>query len=544
MTEHNSTSKNWLKNSGFEIGQGNTLSNWSVLKANESFKTFWDSSVSYEGNFSIRVFNADESARGMGGWSQSIIEIPTNREFILSCYIKTNNVKECAGIFLKCLDKEGKQIEIIRTVPWSRFQGTHDWTLIETSFVPPQGTAAIEVQAGLWGAGQVWFDLLQLLEGKQVVEQPLPSQMNAPGIAYAEGNYILSASQRIKFCTMTFPLPIAYNMQAPISFEFQTEPEGRIYQWHVKTCGIHNWMAEIIFHAIEAGETLKFSWNSYVLLGDKESCSIPDKIEIGSKELPDETKQWLTPTVSVQSNHPEIRNKAQELRQSSNNLLELVQKVVQFTWALQVKDFKTVDALEALHKGGGCTSRANLAAALLRANQIPARLLATYPTWSAPLQTHYIVEAYASKYGWFWIEPMLGKIFMKPYTNIVVSVIEPADEQASFAPGWGMRGVPRGSVTQISDMDTVKFKGNVEGVPGCDHLARPARLFQTDENCLQAMVSKTQKMWHLFLGKLKTGEISEEVLKAQRMASKSRNPSEYLTWIQQLEGTLTKRDTS
>ena len=99
-------------------------------------------------------------------------------------------------------------------------------------------------------------------------------------------------------------------------------------------------------------------------------------------------------------------------------------------------------------------------------------------------------------------------------------------------------------MTQISDMDTVKFKGNVEGVPGCDHLARPARLFQTDENCLQAMVSKTQKMWHLFLGKLKTGEISEEVLKAQRMASKSRNPSEYLTWIQQLEGTLTKRDTS
>jgi hypothetical protein len=55
---------------------------------------------------------------------------------------------------------------------------------------------------------------------------------------------------------------------------------------------------------------------------------------------------------------------------------------------------KDLTAVEALEGRGSCTSCAKLVAALLRACNIPARVVAGYPSWTGPLQAHYIVEAY------------------------------------------------------------------------------------------------------------------------------------------------------
>ena len=80
-----------------------------------------------------------------------------------------------------------------------------------------------------------------------------------------------------------------------------------------------------------------------------------------------------------------------------------------------------VDALtatEALTKRGSCTSCANLGAALLRAQGIPARIVAGYPTWCGALQTHYVVEYWLPQGGWRLLESR----------NSMTSVIRPRVE--------------------------------------------------------------------------------------------------------------------
>jgi transglutaminase-like putative cysteine protease len=87
------------------------------------------------------------------------------------------------------------------------------------------------------------------------------------------------------------------------------------------------------------------------------------------------------------------------------------------------------DAVQALDHMGSCVSSANLAAALLRANGIPARVLGGYPSWaSGPMQCHFIVEAFVPGYGWFPLEPTQGRAPVRPSDQVQVSIVPPEYE--------------------------------------------------------------------------------------------------------------------
>jgi hypothetical protein len=95
-------------------------------------------------------------------------------------------------------------------------------------------------------------------------------------------------------------------------------------------------------------------------------------------EIPAQCKPFLEPTAQVQSDHPEIITLARELTGSSRTEIEAVRSVLHFTvdhmrYTLVPEKF---DALYALHTGSGnCQNYSHLAAALLRASGIPARIV-------------------------------------------------------------------------------------------------------------------------------------------------------------------------
>jgi hypothetical protein len=131
--------------------------------------------------------------------------------------------------------------------------------------------------------------------------------------------------------------------------------------------------------------------------------------------------------------------------------------------------------VEALDKQGSCTSCANLVAAVLRACGVPARIVAGYPSWSGPLQTHYIVEAYVPEYGWYPIESTMGR---SPWPNdqqALVAIIPPRHEDQAMA---GARvgvagGVPYLSLTELPGNDGYCIAvGAIEDAAGCDHQCR------------------------------------------------------------------------
>jgi hypothetical protein len=136
----------------------------------------------------------------------------------------------------------------------------------------------------------------------------------------------------------------------------------------------------------------------------------------------------------VQSDDAAIRAKATELGVGTNDVDAYARHVIAFTSQNKGTgaEFTTLDASRALQCGGSCTSRANLAAALLRAHGVPARTLAHLPTWSGPLYEHWLVEYWNPVRGWVWIEPTMGKYDPAPTTLVVLAESSPDDEDRSF----------------------------------------------------------------------------------------------------------------
>ena len=180
-------------------------------------------------------------------------------------------------------------------------------------------------------------------------------------------------------------------------------------------------------------------------------------------------------------------------------------------------------AVEALDKQGSCTSCANLVAALLRACGVPARVLSGYPTWSGPLQTHYIVEAWVPGYGWYPIESTLGREPWQPYQQVAVSVVPPEYEERSQPRPSAAGGVPYLSLTEVVT-ESVYSDGTMPGRPHCDHGATVFRPLATDTGPLAwtGAFERARGQWWKWLKDPKTG------VAGGRLAT-PRQPEEFAT---------------
>ena len=86
------------------------------------------------------------------------------------------------------------------------------------------------------------------------------------------------------------------------------------------------------------------------------------------------------------------------------------------------------DAVNVLKtKGAVCNGFATLSCALLRANGIPARVLAVMPV-GMKIAMHYLVEFYVPDYGWVWLEPSFKKLPHQTTEDIVIGVMYPEDD--------------------------------------------------------------------------------------------------------------------
>src|SRR5688500_10037234 len=166
------------------------------------------------------------------------------------------------------------------------------------------------------------------------------------------------------------------------------------------------------------------------------------------------------------------------IRAETNDVLETIRRVQEATgtvFRLAQGRGESLTAVEALDKQGSCTSCANLVAAVLRACGVPARIVAGYPSWYGPLQTHYIVEAYVPEYGWYPIESTRGQSPWPNCQQALVAITPPRYEDRSRA---GARvgvagGVPYLSLTELPVHDgSCIAVGAIEDARGCDHHCR------------------------------------------------------------------------
>jgi hypothetical protein len=163
-------------------------------------------------------------------------------------------------------------------------------------------------------------------------------------------------------------------------------------------------------------DATKFGSPSYlkysvpVELSDKQVL-LGDPVSLGKlKSLSPALRRWTQPSAMVQASHPEIAEAARALRREASSVQDLVKRTLEFMTSVRAKGqlaegFPDLDALGFLRSGyGSCTSNSHLFAALMRANDVPTRVV-TCAMRGAGQDMHWRNEYWVPGRGWVHVEP-------------------------------------------------------------------------------------------------------------------------------------------
>jgi len=307
-----------------------------------------------------------------------------------------------------------------------------------------------------------------------------------PGLFQLRGEYEITrevndSPVKGKGLTLVIPVPLDYREQVPLTYRLAVDPPAVVRSMKTREDRPGNWVVEVALAPFDATARVRLKWSSVVLVAPRSFSDVPPQASI-PPEWPEEARPWLASTTCVEAADPRIQQVARALRGNSRDVPQIIQSTL--TRLREIYDHQrsmgtSLDAVQALEHTGSCTSCANLTAALLRANGIPARILSGYPTWFGPLQTHYMVEAWMPGYGWYPLESTLLRAPWDPHQQINVSIVptDYEDERSNSRPG-GAPGVPYLSLTEWSgEVDGYRVLGTIWRENNCDHEAALVRRF-------------------------------------------------------------------
>jgi hypothetical protein len=289
--------------------------------------------------------------------------------------------------------------------------------------------------------------------------------------------------------TYMYPLPLSYRDQVPLSFQLQVEPPGAAKSVEIVENAGENRVLKLALHRLDKHKEVKVRYSSVVLVGPTQFDGVPKTAEFPA-EWPEDVRPWLQSTWCCDHEDERIKKLSAQVRGDVDDVMQVIANVMttaKQTFAEAQGRAKNLTAVEALDKRGSCTSCANLVTALLRGSGVPARILAGYPLWSGPLQTHYIVEAYVPGFGWY---PVESTRCVSPWPNhqqVNVSIV-PVEHESQDKAGsrvTAAAAVPYLSLTELEDPKARVFStGTLK--PFSDHdwqewLASTPRL---EEGCI------------------------------------------------------------
>jgi hypothetical protein len=339
--------------------------------------------------------------------------------------------------------------------------------------------------------------------------------------------------EQVKNANVLIPLPLAYRQQVPVTYELAVNPPEAATSVTIYQDTPHNHVAKVSVALSSKRDKVDIKFRSLVLVGPSSFSDVPDRVEIPD-QWPEECQPWLTSTWCVDSQNEKIQALSKEIRDDTDDVMTIiagVQKQASTTFVNAQGQAKDLTAVEALTGRGSCTSNANLVAALLRANNIPARVVAGYPSWSGPLQTHYIVEAYVPQFGWYPIESSLCK---SPWPNeyqVNVAIIPPKYESVELAGArpQAAAGVPYLSLTEMPDAPSgITVNGTVDPAKNCDHQCKMVRKFPSDDGQWTAVLDAAKSRWQKWLASEPQPTEGQLILGPKPDAIDATSPSELM----------------
>jgi transglutaminase-like putative cysteine protease len=325
---------------------------------------------------------------------------------------------------------------------------------------------------------------------------------SAPGLMEVVCAQTVTADEKAGEFTMIFPLPLAYRDQAPLTFRLKVEPPAAAKSAEIVDGPGENRLLKLTLHDLGKHRKATVEYRSLMVVGPSSFAGVPKSAKFPA-EWPAEARPWLVSTWCAECDDERISKLAKELRGESDDVMNVIAAVLTRTRAIfgaAKGHVNHLTAVEALDKQGSCTSCANLVAALLRGAGVPARVLAGYPLWSGPLQTHYIVEAYVPGYGWYPIESTRSQAPWPNHQQVNVSIV-PAEHEtrAKAGPRYSVAGgVPFQSLTE-SEGDVAKVRSVGTLKPYCDHECRFVRAISADDAAWTAAPGWAKPRWAAWL---------------------------------------------
>lgn len=226
-----------------------------------------------------------------------------------------------------------------------------------------------------------------------------------------------------------FPVPIVYNDQSPIWLEVEC-PQMIDY----KFMRLDSKNTLVSAHIENVTDSICINWTSWVMTRKNKYKDYPMMEPMPDiTELPDSVLPWLTQTSTIPFNNSYIKNIADSIGNTTNQLYSFARRAgmysagIPYSFPVQPESH---GAYYAMKWGASCTGKAHAAAAILRANGVPARILMNlssfYPGY---FDFHWILEYYIPKYGWVQMEPSIGEVpFTAANREIICFACDPEDE--------------------------------------------------------------------------------------------------------------------
>lgn len=347
-------------------------------------------------------------------------------------------------------------------------------------------------------------------------------------ITHVEGNYIFRAGEKTGHESVVIPIPFPFSTQTPIYLDITADPSELVSKLSVERGNHGNALIHLVIEPMDSGQDFFLDWVCPLFIVNQlEWNAISEQAKSG---CPEDVESFLSQSFCVQTENARIKRKAASLRITDNDTLQTVRNVLHFiqeqkpTWDFKYNGF---DALEALQHGGSCVSVANLATALLRANGIPARMLATHPTWFGRHQTHYAVEAFVGS-EWIAMDPARGKFPDSLCQNPVVSVIDIQAEDKSVSrwqyPMWGVPYLSLPEKFTAGDIGYMCPKGG-------PHRAEVVQDFEGSADLIGKVFAATKERWGCRTENVVTKSVMHARVKALKEASKNRPLDNYMDFL-------------
>jgi len=439
----------------------------------------------------IRFSGPDQPKQAsFGSLTQSVPAKPFRGKRVrYSGYVRTQGVSEGWGGLWMRVDGPGGVHAFDSMQKSNRaIVGTTDWKEYEIILDVPREATEIVFGMLLSGKGTAWVDDLQLEAVGTLADttQSHSSEQKSPSVPALP--------------KLLFPMPLNYREQVPLTYELRTDPAEALTSVRVYEDHPGNFVVEAVLRPLAPGERVELRWNSIVLCAPRSFDDAPAAAPL-PEQWPEEARPWLRATRCAQADNPRIRKVAEGIRGDDRDVLTIIRstlKRLHTIYTAQQGRCTELDAVQALDYQGSCTSCANLASALLRANGIPTRILAGYSVIAGPHQTHYIVEAYVPGFGWYPIESTQLQAPWPPYRQMHVAIVPPEYEDRSELRFSAGGCVPFLSLTEHPDYDgTYSVMGLLAPGRNCDHVAEPWRNYPPDAPAAewQSALQRARQRW-------------------------------------------------